>query len=110
MKHTYLRRCMEFAAFDTEKATKSDLFSGDQMMVGLNCFESGQSQRIHAHGGADKFYLLLSGRANMVVGEDTFTAETGDLIWAPADVAHGVAEALERTVMLIGLAPPPRRG
>jgi hypothetical protein len=28
-------------------------------------------------------------------------------VWAPADLPHGVAEALERTVMLVGMAPPP---
>ena len=35
-------------------------------------------------------------------------AGPGTVIWAPADVPHGVREALERTVMLVGIAPPPR--
>jgi len=35
-------------------------------------------------------------------------AAAGDLIWAPAGVVHGVEEALERTVLLVGMAPPPR--
>ena len=35
-------------------------------------------------------------------------AGPGTVVWAPADVPHGVAEALERTVMLVGIAPPPR--
>jgi hypothetical protein len=30
------------------------------------------------------------------------------VVWAPADVPHGVVGALERTVMLVGIAPPPR--
>jgi hypothetical protein len=29
------------------------------------------------------------------------------LVWAPADVPHGVEEALERTVLLVAMAPPP---
>jgi quercetin dioxygenase-like cupin family protein len=95
------------ARFDPERMTKVDLVRGGQLFLGLNCFEPGQSQPVHHHRGADKFYLILSGKARMTVGDTTFDAEAGDVVWAPADVPHGVAEALERTVMLVGLAPPP---
>jgi quercetin dioxygenase-like cupin family protein len=43
----------------------------------------------------------------MTVGSATELAEAGTLVWAPAGVPHGVAEALERTVMLVAMAPPP---
>lgn len=104
----YFREIGIAAAFDADKATKTDLFAGDRLFVGLNCFEPGQTQRIHTHPGADKFYLIVSGRALMTVGDDTREAGPGTVVWAPADVAHGVREALERTVMLVGIAPPPR--
>jgi len=104
----YFREIAEAATFNPEKAAKADLFSGRQLFVGLNCFEPGQTQRAHVHAGADKFYLLISGRARMTVGDQTREVTAGTLVWAPADVPHGVAEALERTVMLVGIAPPPR--
>jgi hypothetical protein len=44
----------------------------------------------------------------MIVGEERMDAAGGDLVWAPADLPHGVEEAMERTVMLVGIAPPPR--
>src|SRR5689334_817226 len=96
------------AAFDAA-ATKVDLCRGDHLFAGLNCFEPGQSQRVHVHAGADKFYVILSGKARMTVGSETRVAEAGTVVWAPADVPHGVAEALERTVMLVAIAPPPGR-
>lgn len=105
--HRYRHVLLEQAAFDAAKATKIDIVRGETLFVGLNCFEPGQSQRVHTHRGADKFYLILSGKARMIVGDDAFEAGTGELIWAPADVPHGVAEAVERTVMLVGIAPPP---
>jgi len=105
---SYLMRPADRAHFSPEKATKADLVSGTQLFLGLNCFEPGQTQRVHAHHGADKFYLILSGKARMLVGDEAMTAEAGDLVWAPAEVPHGVAEAVERTVMLVGMAPPPR--
>lgn len=93
--------------FGAEKAAKADLFSGRQLFVGLNCFEPGQSQKVHVHAGSDKFYLVISGKAMMTVGDETREVEAGTVVWAPADVPHGVNEAVERTVMLIAMAPPP---
>ena len=93
--------------FDRTGATKADLARGDTLFAGLNCFEPGQAQQRHAHRGADKFYLVLSGKARMTVGEETLVAEAGMLVWAPAGVPHGVDEALERTVLLVSMAPPP---
>ena len=98
---------LDRSGFSAGKATKQDLFVGTHLFVGLNCFERGQTQAIHAHAGADKFYFVVSGKARMTVGEETQLAESGALVWAPAGVPHGVVEALERTVMLVGIAPPP---
>ena len=103
----YFRSIEGVAAFSSEKATRADIFRGQHLLVGLNCFEPGQSQKVHTHGGSDKFYLVISGKARMTVGEETRVVGTGMLVWAPADLPHGVAEALERTVMLVAIAPPP---
>jgi quercetin dioxygenase-like cupin family protein len=97
----------EAVTFQEAKATKTDLVRGHHLFVGLNCFEAGQSQPVHHHSGTDKFYLVVSGKARMIVGDQHAIAEAGTLVWAPADVPHGVAEALERTIMLVGMAPPP---
>lgn len=103
----FLRHIPDAARFDAAKAAKADLFRGAHLFLGLNCFEPGQRQTVHAHGGADKFYFLVSGKARMVVGEEQFDAVAGDAVWAPAEVPHGVAEVFERTVMLVGMAPGP---
>ena len=95
------------ATFSPDRGTKADLFQGDHLFLGLNCFEPGQAQAIHAHQGADKFYLIVSGKARMSVGGREWVAGEGDLVWAPADLPHGLVGALERTVMLIGIAPGP---
>ena len=106
---SFFRLVADEATFQPAKAAKADLFRGDRLFVGLNCFEPGQTQPAHTHGGADKFYLVVSGKARMTVGAETRVAEAGTVVWAPADIAHGVDEALERTVMLVAIAPPPKR-
>lgn len=104
----YFRSVDDAAVFGADKPGKADLFAGRQLFVGLNCFEAGQAQAIHIHAGTDKFYLVVSGRARLTVGGETREAGPGTVVWAPADMPHGVAEALERTVLLVGIAPPPR--
>jgi quercetin dioxygenase-like cupin family protein len=98
------------AVFSSEKAAKVDVVLGQHLFVGLNCFEPGQSQKSHVHAGSDKFYLVLSGKARMIVGNETREVGPGTVVWAPADLPHGVAEALERTIMLVAIAPPPPLG
>jgi quercetin dioxygenase-like cupin family protein len=95
------------AAFAPDRMTKQDCFRSPHLLVGLNCFEPGQAQPVHAHAGADKFYFVVSGKASFTVGAETREARAGDLVLAPAGVPHGVAAARERTVLLVGIAPAP---
>ena len=97
----------DHAVFSADKMSKVDCFRSERLLVGLNCFEPGQSQPVHAHAGADKFYVVLSGKANFVVGERTVAAVAGDMILAPAGVPHGVARAETRAVVLVAIAPAP---
>src|SRR2546421_12949402 len=97
----------ERATFRPDAMTKIDCFRSDRLFVGLNCFEPGQTQSVHTHGGADKFYVVLTGKATFTIGTETVVAGPGDLIPAPAGVPHGVARVDERTVALIAMAPPP---
>jgi quercetin dioxygenase-like cupin family protein len=106
---SFFRSIDDATAFHSEKAVKADLFRGDRLFVGLNCFEPGQTQPPHTHAGADKLYLLVSGKARMRVGDETRTVEAGTVVWAPADVVHGVDEVIERATMLVAIAPPPTR-
>ncbi len=100
----YFTTVAEHASFAEGKFTKADLARGTHLFAGLNCFEPGQSQAVHAHDGADKFYLVLEGKARMRVGEEELDAGAGTLVWAPAGVPHGVVRALERSVMLVGMS------
>ena len=103
-----LQHLLERARFSESRMTKVDCFRTDRLLVGLNCFEPGQEQSVHAHAGADKFYLLVTGKARFILGDSVREAGPGDLILAPEGVPHGIETALERTVMLVAIAPAPR--
>lgn len=100
----YFTTIAEHTRFAEARFAKADLARGDHLVAGLNCFEPGQAQAVHAHAGADKFYLVVEGKARMRVGAEELDAGPGTLVWAPAGVPHGVVHAIERCVMLVGMS------
>lgn len=103
---TYFLDWREHTGLQAEKFYKRTLWQGEHVQVGLNCLEPGQQQRVHAHEGADKFYLVLEGRALFTVGDEEREAEAGALVIAPAGIEHGVANTGDtRLSLLIAIAP-----
>ncbi len=91
-----------------DKLFKSALFQGQRLLLGLNCLEPGQTQRVHTHADQDKFYFVVEGEGQFVVGDETRKAGPGLAVWAPAGVRHGVTNTgAERLVLLVGIAPAP---
>jgi len=96
------------ASFDAAKMTKADLARGEHLFLGLNCLEPGQSQPVHTHASADKFYLVVAGKARITTGGSTSEVGPGQVVWCPAGQPHGVEPVAEPTVLMIGMSPPPR--
>lgn len=97
----------EHVGSQPEKFYKTTLWQSEHVMIGLNCLAPGQTQKIHAHEGADKFYLVLEGRGKFTVGEEETDADTGSLVVAPAGVPHGVTnDTSVRLSLLVTIAPP----
>ncbi len=105
----YMKKYNDFVQENPEKMQKSNLFSGEHLMLGLNCLLPGQEHRLHSHPEQDKFYFVLEGSAAFIVGDQQFTAAEGDVIWTPQGVAHGVSnQSAKRLVLLMGMAPAPK--
>ncbi len=94
--------------FNLEKFFKTTLVQSERLMLGLNCLEPGQVQKVHDHADQDKFYFVLEGEGLFAVGEEEQTASSGILVWALAGVPHGVTnQSSQRLVILMGIAPAP---
>ncbi len=92
--------------FNPEKHFKSTMFKSSNLMLGLNCLEPGQEQKSHAHEEQDKFYFVVDGVGDFVVGDEERTAGEGMVVWAPAGVPHGVSNnSKKKLVLLVGIAP-----
>ena len=94
--------------FDPHKLCKNNLFETPQMFCDLYCLEPGQSQKLHRHSDAAKFYYVVEGRGRFQVGDAEQTLGKGGLAFSRAGEAHGVVnESQERLVLLVAMAPNP---
>lgn len=104
----FVKKIDEFSCTRTEKFFKTTLFQSEALMVGLNCLEHGQVQEPHVHENQDKFYYIKEGRGIFWLGDDRVSAVTGEIIWAPAGLLHGVENQGDgRLTLLVGIAPAP---
>lgn len=96
------------AAFRPDKMGKADLFRGDSLFAGLNCFEPGQKHELHAHPGQDKMYFVIEGEGLLTVGEETAAVGPGAAALARDGVPHAVENiGSGRLVVMAVMAPPP---
>ena len=97
----------EHAGSQADKFYKTTLWQGEHAMIGLNCLEPGQTQKVHAHDGADKFYFVLEGVGRFTVGDEQTEAGPGTIVVAPSGIPHGVSNAAdERLSLFVTIAPP----
>lgn len=103
-----IRTLADHTGAKEEKFYKATLFRSDALLLGVNCLEPGQVQQAHDHADQDKFYYVVEGEGNFVLGEAHRTAAAGDVVWAPAGMVHGVSNDDEtRLTLLVGIAPAP---
>ena len=99
----------DHVGLNPKKFYKTTLFREDNLMLGLNCLEPGQTQKVHLHDDQDKFYYVIEGEGLFTVGEDVVTANGGHIVWAKAGVPHGVENlSNDRLTILVGISPAPR--
>ena len=94
--------------FSKEKMKKNGVFETDRFFCDLYCFEAGQEQSPHTHGGQDKVYYVVEGRGMFKVGEEEKELGPGEIALAPAGMNHGVANrSQQRLVTLVFVTPKP---
>ena len=98
----------ENSGYSDAKLKKNNLFDRERMFCDVYCFEPGQEQRVHDHGGADKFYYVLEGKGTFIVDDQRQELGEGELVLAPARSVHGVINhSSERLRCLVVMAPSP---
>ncbi len=64
------KKLSEARQFSPEKMKKNGMFETDRFFCDTYCFEPGQEQSLHTHGGQDKVYYVLEGKGVFTVGDE----------------------------------------
>jgi quercetin dioxygenase-like cupin family protein len=87
---------------------KATLFESPRLLVGLNCFESGQFHALHTHENMDKLYQVIEGEGLILLDARELPIKAGEVVIAPAGVPHGIRNTGPgRMLVLAVLAPAP---
>ena len=98
----------EAVHFSGEKMTKVNLFETDRMFCDIYGLEPGQEQKVHAHDGADKVYVVVEGSGTFSIGGEEQQLGPETVVLAPSGVTHGVRNTGEtRLMLLVFMAPNP---
>ncbi|MPZ48987.1 MAG: cupin domain-containing protein [Dehalococcoidia bacterium] len=60
---------------------------GHSLTTGMTRFEPGTAIPLHTHN-VEETVMLLEGSATVVVGDQSYELEAGEVTWVPADVPH----------------------
>lgn len=105
---TLVKQVTNHVGMNENKFYKTTLFSSKALLIGLNCLEPGQVQQPHDHPDQDKFYYVVEGFGLFTLEQEQIQASVGEVVWAPAGLAHGVRnEGSSRLTLLVGIAPAP---
>ena len=95
--------------FSAEKMKKNGVFETDRFFCDTYCFEPGQEQSPHTHGGQDKVYYVIEGRGVFKVGDEERELGPGEIALEPAGQNHGVFNrSQQRLVTLVFVTPKPQ--
>src|ERR1051325_3238441 len=106
----FIENIMDSRRFAAEKMQKVNLLETPHLFCDVYCLEPGQEQKPHTHENATKFYHVLEGRGEFLVGPDKRELGPGGLAVARPGIVHGVQNRSdERLTLMVVMAPNPNQ-
>ena len=66
------------------------IVAGELIKVGVVSLQQGEEPEPHYHPNEEQFVMVLSGKLQMLVGDETAVVGPGDLVHIPRNVMHGI--------------------
>jgi len=63
----------------------------------------GEANEVHTHEAEEQIYVVLRGRGDVQVGDETREAEAGDVVYLPARLPHGFRNTSGKTCVLLNV-------
>lgn len=91
--------------FENRPWGRFDQYSHDETTtVKVITVEPGQRLSLQRHAHRSEYWIVLDGPVDVTVGEDTWTAQTGDKAWVEVGEAHRLGNSGQAPVRVLELA------
>jgi quercetin dioxygenase-like cupin family protein len=102
------RKLGELVEFDPANKIRKRIFMTDKLEMELVCYSAGQSTIEHHHVGQDEIFMVLEGSGTITVGSEPVRVGPGSLVYAPADIKHGIQPDREGGMVMVFVKAPGR--
>jgi quercetin dioxygenase-like cupin family protein len=99
-----VRNLNELIEFLPADKVRKRVFITEKLEMELVCYAPGTATVEHHHVGQDEIFMILEGSGTITVGGEPVRVGPGSLVYAPADIKHGIQPA-GRMVMVFVKAP-----
>ena len=101
-----IRNLKDLIEFQPGGKVRKRVFITDKIEMELVCYEPGTATVEHHHVGQDEIFMILEGTGTITIGGEPVRVGAGSLVFAPADIKHGIQpDADGRMVMVFVKAP-----
>ena len=103
-----IRNLKDLIEFQPGGKVRKRVFITDKIEMELVCYEPGTSTVEHHHVGQDEIFMILEGSGTITVGGEPVRVGPGSLVFAPADIKHGIQPDTDGRMVMVFVKAPGR--
>jgi quercetin dioxygenase-like cupin family protein len=103
-----IRNLKDLIEFQPGGKVRKRVFITDKIEMELVCYEPGTSTVEHHHVGQDEIFMIMEGTGTITVGGEPVRVGPGSLVFAPADIKHGIQPDADGKMVMVFVKAPGR--
>ena len=103
-----VRTLKDLVEFHPGGKVRKRIFIADKIEMELVCYEPGTNTVEHHHAGQDEIFIIMDGTGTITVGNEAVRVGPGSLVYAPADIKHGIEPDRDGRMVMVFVKAPGR--
>ncbi len=103
-----VRTLEDLVEFQPGGKVRKRVFIADKIEMELVCYEPGTNTVEHHHAGQDEIFIIMDGTGTITVGDEAVRVGPGSLVYAPADIKHGIEPDRDGRMVMVFVKAPGR--
>jgi quercetin dioxygenase-like cupin family protein len=103
-----IRNLKDLVEFQPGGKVRKRVFITEKIEMELVCYEPGTATVEHHHVGQDEIFMIVEGTGTITVGGEPVRVGPGSLVYAPADIKHGIEPDRDGRMVMVFVKAPGR--